>query len=380
MLLLSFWCSVALILYTYIGYPLLLAGLRRLAPIPVRKGPLTPKVSVVMAARNEESNIVRRLQNLAAQTYPPELLEVIVVSDGSADKTVELVRSFTGIRVKCVVLDESVGKAEALNAGVTEATGEIIVFCDARQTFDVVAVAELVRNFFDVKVGGVSGELFFHTTGEGIQAQVGGYWRYEKWIRRAESACGSAIGGTGAIFAMRKSLYRDLPPGTLLDDVMTPMNVVLQGYRTIVDGSARAYDIASAQVSQEWVRKVRTLAGNWQLISLAPSLLSPFNNPCCWRFVSHKVLRLLVPAALVVLAVSGALLEGPFYRVFTAIEGVFYALAALGGAVPITRSNRWVNSSYFFLVMNLAAAAGFWCWATGKSGGVWQPAYGSKAT
>lgn len=373
---LLFWVSFAAVLYTYLGYPLCLAFLQRFFPRPVRKGPYQPQVSVVLAARNEEKNIVRRLENLLAQEYPADKLEIVVVSDGSEDRTVELARQHGGKHLKVVEIAECGGKAVALNAGVAQATGKIVVFCDARQSFEPGVVRELAANFHDPQIGAVSGELVLaKSDSSAIQKEMGVYWRYETWIRRTESATGSVVGASGAIYAIRRALYRPLPAGTLLDDVMTPMHVVLQGSRTVFDGSARAHDIVSQDLSQEWVRKVRTLAGNWQLLRLFPELLLPWCNPCFWRFVSHKVMRLLVPAALCLLLVAGALLEGPLYQAATGLQLLFYVLALTGAAFPASRSNRFVKLSYFFLVMNLVPIAGLWCWLSGRSASVWQPAY-----
>jgi cellulose synthase/poly-beta-1,6-N-acetylglucosamine synthase-like glycosyltransferase len=371
-----FWTSVCAILYTYIGYPLCLAFLRRCCYRPVNKGPWHPHVSVVLAARDEEENIQGRLDNLLAQDYPADKLEIVVVSDGSRDRTVELVRQHGGQRLKVVELEQSGGKAAALNAGVLQASGEIVIFCDARQRFEPGVVRELAANFHDPQIGAVSGELVLAQGGSSaIREEMGAYWRYETWIRRTESATGSVIGATGAIYAIRRALFHPLPPGSILDDVIIPMHVVLQGRRTIFDDSARAQDIVSKDLSQEWVRKVRTLAGNWQLLRLFPELLFPWRNPCCWRFVSHKVMRLLVPAALGAMLATGALVEEPFYQAVTMLQLFFYVLALTGAAIPASRSNRIVKLSYFFLVMNAVPVAGFWCWLSGRSGSVWRPAY-----
>lgn len=371
-----FWVSVGVILYTYIGYPLCLAFLRRWFYRPVNKGPCQPQVSVVLAARNEAENIKGRLENLLAQDYPADKLEIVVVSDGSQDATAELALRHGGERLKMIAFEESGGKAAALNAGVLQTSGEIVIFCDARQRFEPGVVRELAANFHDPQIGAVSGELLLAQSGSSvIREELGAYWRYETWIRRAESATGSVIGATGAIYAIRRALFHPLPAGSILDDVIIPMHVVLQGRRTIFDDSARAHDIVSKDLSQEWVRKVRTLAGNWQLLRLFPELLFPWRNPCCWRFVSHKVMRLLVPAALGLMLVAGALLEGPFYQAATMLQLFFYALALTGAAVPASRSNRIVKLSYFFLVMNAVPVAGFWCWLSGRSASVWRPAY-----
>lgn len=376
-----FWLSACFVVYVYAGYPLLLALRAALRKRRVGRGPLSPTVSVVLAVYNEEERICARLENLLSQQYPEEKFEVIVVSDGSTDRTDQLVAPFAGQRVRLERLDTRQGKAVAVNKGVGSACGEIILFTDVRQSFEPGVISRLVANFNDPGVGCVSGELLFLRDPESrIQAEMGGYWHYEKWIRKNEALTGSAVGATGAIYAMRRALYRPLPPGTILDDVLTPMNVVLQGYRTVFDGSALAFDLVSKDFSQEWKRKVRTLAGNWQLITLCPALLLPYRNPCWWRFLSHKLFRLLVPFALLLALAGGALAQGTFYRLLTMLQLAFYLAGIAGALAPAARSYRLVNLISFFLVMNLAALAGFWRWASGRCQTAWLPAYSDKGS
>jgi cellulose synthase/poly-beta-1,6-N-acetylglucosamine synthase-like glycosyltransferase len=360
-------------MYTYIGYPLLLWIADRFTRRNVDKATLSPQISIVMAVWNEEKNIARRLDNLLAQEYPAGNMEVIVVSDGSSDNTTQIVASYGNRNVRLVELERRAGKASALNQGIAAASGEIIVFADARQRFATDAVSRLVANLHDPQVGCVSGELVLLEDEQSqIQAEMGAYWNYEKWIRRTESRTGSVVGATGAIYAIRRSLYRSLPEDTLLDDVLTPLNIVQQGYRCTFDSSAVAYDNFSKDAKQEWRRKVRTLAGNWQLLSLQPSLLLPWSNPCWWRFMSHKIMRLIVPLALILLFCSGALLQGPVYRTATGLQCLLYAMALAGLFVPVLRTMRIISLCYFFLVMNAAALGGFWFWATGRSTTIWN--------
>jgi len=373
---LLFWFSLGFISYTYAGYPILLWFLSRFAIKEVHKQSITPSVSVVMSALNEEDRIGARIDNLLAQQYPAENLEIIVVSDGSTDRTGEVVRTYSDRNVRLLELSERGGKAIAVNLGVAEARGEIIVFTDARQEFRLDAITNLVANFADGSVGCVSGELHFLEDPESkIEVEMGAYWKYEKFIRRSESASGSVVGATGCIYAIRRDLYQPLPAGTILDDVLTPMNIARKRKRVLFESQAVAFDIISKDAAQEWRRKVRTLAGNWQLLSLAPWILLPWVNPLWCRYVSHKLLRLLVPFGMVVLFVVSLLLPGSFFRVFALIQFVFYGIALAGFLLPASRSLRLVNLSYFFMVMNAAAVAGFWMWATGGCATAWQPAY-----
>lgn len=369
-----FWFSLGFILYTYIGYPLLLWLQARFFTKKIEKQTYTPFVSVVISALNEEQRIGRRLENLLEQQYPGEL-EILVVSDGSTDRTGEIVRSFSDRNVRLLEIPEKKGKASALNLGIAEASGEIVVFTDARQRFEPDAIFQLVANFSDPFVGCVSGELMFQEdTESSVKLEMGAYWKYEKWIRKMESRAGSVVGATGAIYAIRRELYTPLPEVSLLDDVLSPMNVVGQGFRVVFDSKAIAYDILSDDVMQEWRRKVRTLTGNWQLLSLAPWLLVPWRNKEWGRFLSHKVCRILVPFFLVSLFALSLKLEGLFYEVFLLVQIVCYGLAIIGYFFSSLQSYKIFSIPFFFMVMNIAALFGFFYWISGTGTGIWKAA------
>jgi cellulose synthase/poly-beta-1,6-N-acetylglucosamine synthase-like glycosyltransferase len=338
---LLFWVSVLFVAYTYAGYPILLFLWSSLVRRPVRKrsnigGGTWPTVSVVIAAHNEARHLPGRLRNLLEQRYAGAV-EIIVVSDGSTDSTPAVVRSFAG-RIRTLEVPRG-GKPSALNAGVATATSEILVFADARQRFDRDAIAELVANFDDPRVGGVTGALILDCEQDSAAVQssagegVGLYWRYEKWLRRHESRIGSTLGATGAIYAMRRSLWQPLPPETLLDDVLAPMRIVLTGSRVVFDEHARALDRVVADNRAESRRKTRTLAGNYQILWLEPRLLIPFVNPVWLQYMSHKVGRLVVPWALISLLLTSLLLatSHQVYAVALILQLGFYGLAALGG-------------------------------------------------
>ena len=332
-----FWSAVIVTVYVYLGYPTLLAAWAKLAPKPVHSSPVTPGLSIVIAARNEAAALRRRLDNLFESDYPRDRMQIIVVSDGSTDGTPAVLEAYRG-RVDAIVLPPS-GKATAINAGVAAARHEILVFADARQTFAPDALRALVAPLADPQIGGVSGELILDcesgaadsTIGEG----VGAYWRYEKWLRRQESIIGSTLGSTGAIHALRRDLWQPLPGETILDDVLAPMQVVLGGARVVFEGSAVAYDRVAPAAANEFRRKTRTLAGNFQLIKLQPRLLIPFLNPVWLQFVSHKLGRLIVPYALLVMFVTSAALASGhlLYGAAFAAQVVFYGLAAYGAVL-----------------------------------------------
>lgn len=375
-----FWFSFSFIVFTYIGYPLVLLVLARISPKPVNKriGFIHPFVSIILAAKNEAQGIEKRLRNLLDQEYPADKIEIIIVSDGSVDATEAIIQKIAAnlprnqVRINCHAYSPSKGKPTALNLGVRHAVGDIIVFADARQQFEKDTVSQLVTNFSDPTIGGVSGELVFLKESESkIKAQMGAYWTYEKTIRKSESISGSVVGATGAVYAIRKHLYQNLPAETILDDVLTPMNIVMQGYRVIFDGEALAYDSISKDVRHEWKRKVRTLAGNWQLITLRPDLLNPRQNKTLFRFCFHKLARLVVPFFLLLLLLTSALQQGVFFGLVTSVQVLVYLTALSAYFFPKIQGNGLVKTIYFFCSLNCAAVAGLFIWLTGRSATIW---------
>lgn len=331
-----FFFALALVLYVYIGYPALLALWSKVAPKPVLRGLETPGVSVIVAARNEASVLRRRIDNLLACDYPSSALQLIIVSDGSTDATASILASY-GDRIDAILLPAG-GKARALNAGVAAARHDVLVFADARQTFAPDALRALVAPLSDPRVGGVSGELLLDCESGDVESTGGGvglYWRYEKWLRRHESVISSTVGSTGAIYALRRELWRPLPPETILDDVLAPMRAVLAGSRVIFESAAKAFDRVAPNASIEFGRKTRTLAGNYQLLLLEPRLLVPFVNPVWLQFLSHKLARLVVPYALCTLLVTSAILAGrhAFFAIVFVGQLAFYGLAAYGAVL-----------------------------------------------
>lgn len=336
-----FWTCLALVAYVYVGYPLLLTAWSRLGRRPVRKGPHEPAVSVVIAARNERATLGPKIEGCLRQDYPPERLEVVVSLDGPTDGTEGVVQRLAEAsegRVRVVASARQEGKAVALNRGVEAATGEVLVLCDARQRLEPGAVRELVANLADPAVGAVTGELLLED-GRGRQAAdgVGLYWRYEKGLRAMESRIHSTVGATGALYAVRRELFEPLPAGAILDDVIVPMRAVLAGRRTVFEPRAKAYDRVQPP-ELEFRRKVRTLAGNFQLVGLVPDLLKPWRNPVFLQFVSHKLGRLMVPYLLVGLLASNLFLREGIYLLFLVGQGSWYALAGAGALV--SRADR----------------------------------------
>jgi biofilm PGA synthesis N-glycosyltransferase PgaC len=356
---LLFWFSAATVTYAYLGYAVVLAIYAFLFKRPYLIKPITPTVSILIAAHNEEARLPAKLANLGLLRYPPEQLQIIIASDGSTDRTVEILQEHTP-RITPVVLHQPMGKACALNEAVRVATGEVLVFLDVRQTVDEEALSELVSCFADPEVGAVSGELLLETaSGAPSQEALGIYWKIEKFVRKLESASGSVVGVTGAIYALRRELYVEIPPGTILDDVFVPMNVARMGKRVVFQPSAVARDRIFTESGKEFSRKVRTLTGNYQLVRLAPWLLS-LANPLLFRFISHKLLRLLVPLLLILMLVSSAAIGGSWYKTFFALQLLFYIAAAVGTLSPSTKRFRPVAIANTFVMLNMAAAFAFY--------------------
>lgn len=367
-----FWLSIWIILYSYIGYPVLVYLVSLFYRPPIIKKYVYPTVSIIMSVYNEEKNIENKLLNLMNLDYPSERIEIIIGSDGSNDKTGEILSKYQAERIKIHLGKRREGKPSTLNTLVKMATGEILVFTDARQRLHKDAIKELVKNFSDPKVGSVSGELHFE--GESNQAGrgVGLYWRYEKFIRKSESKMGSMLGATGALYAIRRELFPVLPKDLILDDVYVPMQTVQKGYRAIFDKKAKIYDRFSKGAKDEFLRKTRTLAGNFQLFTYMKWLFNPFKSFIAWQFISHKFLRLMVPFLLVAILISDFFLwnNGIIYKVSLILQFMFYSLVLVGAFAK--NKNRIVDVAYMFCVMNAAAVVGLFRFVANKQGVLWE--------
>ena len=349
--------SLAVLFYVLLGYPALLAlfsSRRKLprAPEALAGDPRAwPSVSILLPVRDGGKWLDRKLESIFALDYPADRMQVIVISDGSTDRTDEIALSFAGVELVRVALG---GKAMALNAGLARASGDLLFFTDVRQRLDRAALKQLARRFDDPAVGVASGELFIGEGGRTEQASVGLYWRYEKWIRKHHSEIDSVLGATGCIYMMRRSLAIPLPPATLNDDMHFPFQAFFRGYRLLFVEEARAYDDPTA-LDAEFRRKVRTLAGVYQLLGAFPALLSPGNR--MWiHFLSHKVGRLVLPFALLAVFFSSFFLGAPWSQAALAAQALFYGLALLDPLVPEGKAVKRVSSVVRTFVVLMAAA------------------------
>ncbi len=350
----AFLVSVAFSLYTLIGYPLLLAVLARFRARPVRKKYVPKRVTVLLPVRNGERWLRPKLQSLLDLHYPRELLDIIVISDGSTDATDSIARSFerTG-RIELVTLPRC-GKAAALNAGLERARGEILFLTDVRQRLARDSLRNLVACFADPQVGVVSGELVICDGERCEEAAVGLYWKYEKWLRKRESRIDSVLGATGCIYAIRRQLACQLPPGTLADDMFLPLAAFFRGYRIILEDSAKAFDFPTA-LDTEFHRKVRTQAGVYQILRFYPQLLTPRNR--MWlAFLSHKFARLLLPFSLLLATATTFALEEPWRTAALLAETVFYGVALFDGWIPEQFPTKRLSAAIRSFLVLLAAA------------------------
>jgi cellulose synthase/poly-beta-1,6-N-acetylglucosamine synthase-like glycosyltransferase len=336
-----FWGSLGLLGYVYFGYGAVAWLETRLrwrtrAARPLRERPF---VTAIVVACNEGARIARRIENLLSLEYPRDRIEILIASDGSTDDTVEIARRYEP-RVRVIAYPMRRGKAAVLDDVIPLAHGEIVVLSDARQVFARDAIGALVAPFADPRVGAVSGELMLRSRGaDGEAAGAAVYWTYEKRLRAWESSIDSTMGVTGAIYAMRRNLFEPFPPDTILDDVVIPAHIVRRGYRVLFEPRAIAYDDVAASPRDEFIRKVRTIAGTFQFFAREPWTLNPFQNRIWLQTMSHKGLRLVLPLAYATVLVANVFLVSvaPLYLWTMVLQLAFYGSAAAAAVSPSLR-------------------------------------------
>jgi cellulose synthase/poly-beta-1,6-N-acetylglucosamine synthase-like glycosyltransferase len=367
-----FFVSSMFVCYTYIGYPILLWLSARLKGEGRRHRWRSglPRVAVVIPAYNEQSLIAEKLRLVLASHYPAELLRVVVVSDGSSDDTLARAKGIVDPRLLVIGKTTRSGKMATVNYAMTLVEEEIVIMTDAGEMFDEDTVPRLVARFADPLMGAVSGELGLVSLHTGFSRTLGSYWRYEKAIRSWEADIGSVIGVTGPVYAIRRALFRPMPIDTILDDLAIPLEVISQGYRVGYERRAFAFERATQTSGHEFVRKRRTLAGNYQAIARYWRLLLP-GSPIAWQFWSHKVFRLLVPYALVGILAGSFALPGLLRLAVLAAQLGFYGLAALAALSPNAK-RPWLTMPYTFCVLNWAAVAGSYYYLSGRLTVRWE--------
>lgn len=381
-----FLLSLAGTAYVYFGYPLLLLLLGKLSPRPVRATGATPSVTILIAAYDEERVIGQKVENSLALDYPAERLEVLVVSDGSTDRTEEIVAALAAAhpeRVRLLALPRS-GKVRALNEGARRATGEVLVLTDANSFLAADALTWLVSPFADPEVGGVCGNKRLRPK-ETTDATAGGeglYWRYDKWLKARESRIGSIVAADGGLYALRRELYVPVEDPAQADDIAISARVVLQGYRLLYEGRAVAVEDAPEEGRDEFRRKVRVTNHSVRaLLNLGPKLWT--SGLYSVELLSHKLFRHLVPWLLLAMLGTNAVLAmgSPLFALVLAGHLAFYALAGAGFLLRHRRigRSRPLYVPYYFTLVNLAALLGVVSILRGERVRTWNPRQGRES-
>ncbi len=373
-----FWSSLGILFYIYIGYPMLLYVLKWFFNKPTRADDAyQPEVSLIISAFNEEAVIRDKLNNSLSLDYSPEKLKIYVVSDASTDATDRLVKDYGNDRVHLFRLNERRGKTYGITAVMDQIDSEIVVFSDANSIYDERAVRELVKYFKDPQVGYVVGHARYKTEeGNSAGAQEDAYWNFEVKMKMNESAIGSVVGGDGAIYAIRRKLFKPLEPDDI-NDFVNPIQIILQGYRGVFNPRAVCYEEPSPSFLKEYWRKRRIVNRSWRGLWKNASVLNPFKTGIyAWEIFSHKLLRWLGGVFCVTLFFSNRALigQGLFYDAVFVGQVVFHLTALLG--YFLDKKNKkagfLINLPYYFDMVNLASLQGIIDVFRGKTYTTWK--------
>lgn len=388
-----FWFALFLVVYTYFIYPVILVVLNLFLSKPIDKEDITPSVSLIITAYNEEKNIRKKIEDTLNLDYPENKLEIIIASDCSTDKTDEIVKEYEAEGVRLIRLQERRGKTAAQNKAVQNAIGEILIFSDATTIYENDVIKKLVRNYNDASVGCISGDIIFKDEGD-VSVGRGGalYWRYESKIKQLESSIGSILGASGCIYSMRKCLYTPykeelisdfISPMQIVinsnvdDDFLTPMKIYIKGVRSVMEPEAISYEKASRSNSEEFRMRSRVITRAITGIVYLKEIVNPFKYfTFSFQLISHKIIRWLVPCFLIIIFVSNLfLLESELYYIFLKIQLLFYIFAFLGFAIDKLKLPKIIVFfiPYYFCFINLAALYGITKYVIGKRDSLWTP-------
>lgn len=373
---LVFFTAFAVVLYTYAGYPCLIALLSRLRPSPWKRGLVQGAASVVLPVHNGMALLPWKVQSLCSMS-PEVVQQIIVVLDGSDPAAEAWLGTCHDARLKVAVLSQQAGKAAALRRGMELATAEFLLFLDIRPETTETSVRQLLSNFADPRVGCVAGDLQVQPAAQGAASSVGGlYWKYEQWMRTCEAAFDSPVGVYGGFYAVRRMLAVLPPDGIILDDMYQPLWIIRQGYRSVVDVSAIVKDRWPETSSGEFQRKVRTLAGNFQLCTEAPWILT-FKNRVLLQLVSHKMLRLVVPYCLLAMLTSSCMLalHSKAWTCVALLQILMLAGGLAGGGIRIPLLRKITSALGALLLLNAAAVWALWTYIVtpGPLWKIWKP-------
>lgn len=383
-----FWISVGSIIYTYFGYPLLITLLARFRP-PLRfnepKDNL-PMVTLLIAAYNEELAIEDKIKNSLNLDYPKDRLQILIVNDGSSDRTHDILNAYAGRGIEVFHQPQRGGKMAAINRGIAEARGDIILFSDANNTYQPDTIKKMITPFSDPEIGAVSGAKVIEKGDGSLGESEGLYWKYESYIKKQESRLGSCTSATGEILAIRKSKYVAPPQGIINDDFYTAMQVIRQGDRLVYVPEAKSSERVSLTAQDEVKRRARINAGRYQSFALIKHTLPIKNLLVMWQIFSHKFLRLMLPFLMIIVALTNIaivllpspsnsfwLLGKPYGLIFLIGQGLFYGLALVGDYLP--KTNRLARLLYlptFLTNSNIASLQGFIRFLRGGQIHLWE--------
>ena len=388
MLAILFWLSVFFIIYTYIGYPVLIALIAKLMPFQSRvSGASDPFVTLLITAYNEEAVIEKKIENSLSLNYPSDKLQIIVAADGSSDRTAEIVGRFHDRGVKLNHTSLRDGKLAAINRAIVQARGDIVVFSDANNMYDQDAIRKLIAPFSDPSVGASTGAKLIIQDGSDLSGAEGIYWKYESWIKTNETVLGTCTSSVGEILAIQRELYKPPPSHIINDDYYIVLDLIKRGFRIFYVAEARSFEYISATARDEMVRRTRMNTGKYQAIFMSYGLL-PFNRPVLlWQIISHKYFRAFLPFGFI-----GALLTNIFLVLlpkdastsllgmsalyawtFLSIQLFFYLLAGLGSLVKFQGLlGKLVYLPTYLVNSNIAILKGFYGFISGKQTNIWE--------
>jgi len=354
-----FWIIILLVIYTYAGYPLSIIFLSLFAKKEVKKGFYEPTVTVLITAYNEENNIASKLEDTLSQEYPKEKMEIVVASDGSNDKTEEIVRDYQSKGVRLIRVEGRVGKTETQNQAVKQAKGEVIIFSDATTKYDKNAIRKIVRNYHDPSVGAVSGRYEYYNP-NGAPTGMGTilFWKYENFIKSRQTKIRTITGCCGCIYSVKKSLYEPLP-ANIISDLVEPLKILEKGYRIAFEPEAVAYEATEKKAADEFSMRVRVITRGMNGLLFVKNLFNPWKyNFVAFQLFSHKVLRWSIPFLMMGLLISNAfLLEHFLYRITFFLQLIFYAAAILGWIWSQRgKKIKMLSIPFYFCLVNLASA------------------------
>jgi cellulose synthase/poly-beta-1,6-N-acetylglucosamine synthase-like glycosyltransferase len=373
-LILPLWLSILAVLWAYVGYPLFIVLLAKWRPRPHQQAAIEPSVSLIIPAYNEELIIAQKLDNTLALRYPAERREIIVVADGSNDRTTEIVTRYAPQGVQLLFQPERRGKIAAMNRAVPHTQGDILVFSDANAMVDPGSLKALVCNFADPEVVCVSGEKRIRPEGKVQGEGESAYWRYEALLKRSDSLVRTAIGAVGEFFALRRESYQPMEEDCIIEDFVLSMRLVMDGGRIVYEPEAIATEEASPSLKAEWERRARMAAGGFQTIGKLSDLLSPRYGLVAFQYLSHKVLRWMSPfAMLLAWGLSATLYSIPFYRFLFWGQTLFY-LTALLGWISTLLDLQWrpLRMIFYFCFANAVMLGGFVRYIRGSQSVIWK--------